>query len=658
MGKATGFIEIQRKKRPTRARSASASTTGSEVYLPYPRRQLREQGARCMDCGIPFCHQGCPLGNLIPDWNDLVYRDRWQRGDRSPARDEQLPGVHRPPLPGAVRRLVRARHQRRSGHDQGGRGRRSSSAPSTKAGSTPQPPAVAHRQDGRGRRLGPGRPGRRRAAQPRRPLGDGLRDAPTASAACCATAFPSSRWRSASSIAGSRCMDAGGRRASGPSVERRRRRARSTSSRREFDADRAGRRRRRGRATCRCRGASSTGIHFAMEYLTLQNRRCEGDAHPGRRLHHARRTSTSSSSAAATPAPTASAPRIARARRRCTSSSCCRGRRTSAPPSNPWPLWPNIFRVSSAHEEGGERVYSVATAALQRRRRRPRDDAARRRGRDGRQERPDGVRARSRAASSRWRPTSCCWRWASSARRRSGLLDRPRREADRARQRVARRELDDERARRLHRRRHAARPVAHRLGDRRGPQRRARRRSLPDGQDRPPRPAPLMALSPDERETLIRQYADGPARLKAALASVPPEALQWRPKPGEWSAHEVVVHCADSETNAAARIRFLDRRSRAGHPGLRRGRVGAPLRLSHATRWSPPSPSWKRSGPIRWPSCAACPKTPGSASDVTPSQAATPPRTGSRIYAEHLEGHARQIEANVAAWRAARGRAT
>jgi len=49
-----------------------------EVYNPFPIVKLREQGARCMDCGIPFCHQGCPLGNLIPDWNDLVYRDQWR----------------------------------------------------------------------------------------------------------------------------------------------------------------------------------------------------------------------------------------------------------------------------------------------------------------------------------------------------------------------------------------------------------------------------------------------------------------------------------------------------------------------------------------------------------------------------------------------------
>ena len=66
-----------------------------------------------------------------------------------------------------------------------------------------------------------------------------------------------------------------------------------------------------------------------------------------------------------------------------------------------------------------------------------------------------------------------------------------------------------------------------------------------------------MALDRQERERLIQQYADGPARLRAALGAVPPEAMQWRPSPGEWSAHEVVCHCADSETNAYARIRYL-----------------------------------------------------------------------------------------------------
>jgi glutamate synthase (NADPH/NADH) small chain len=77
VGKTTGFIEIKRtkpKSRPIEVRVRD----WKEVYLLEAEADLRQQGARCMDCGIPFCHQGCPLGNLIPDWNDLVYRNRWR----------------------------------------------------------------------------------------------------------------------------------------------------------------------------------------------------------------------------------------------------------------------------------------------------------------------------------------------------------------------------------------------------------------------------------------------------------------------------------------------------------------------------------------------------------------------------------------------------
>src|SRR5919201_5441075 len=76
MGKVTGFLEIQRQKAPLRP-IAERVRDWREVYLPYEAAALRDQTARCMDCGIPVCHQGCPLGNLIPAWNDLVYRDRW-----------------------------------------------------------------------------------------------------------------------------------------------------------------------------------------------------------------------------------------------------------------------------------------------------------------------------------------------------------------------------------------------------------------------------------------------------------------------------------------------------------------------------------------------------------------------------------------------------
>ena len=77
MGEIGGFLKIHRvdpKKRPVEARIEDFR----EYVLPTAVPVLQEQGARCMDCGIPFCHSGCPLGNLIPDWNDLVYRDRWK----------------------------------------------------------------------------------------------------------------------------------------------------------------------------------------------------------------------------------------------------------------------------------------------------------------------------------------------------------------------------------------------------------------------------------------------------------------------------------------------------------------------------------------------------------------------------------------------------
>ena len=77
MGELRGFMRIGRA--PIQERDALTRLHDySEFTIERPVAQLREQGARCMDCGVPFCHNGCPLGNLIPDWNDLVYRDRWQ----------------------------------------------------------------------------------------------------------------------------------------------------------------------------------------------------------------------------------------------------------------------------------------------------------------------------------------------------------------------------------------------------------------------------------------------------------------------------------------------------------------------------------------------------------------------------------------------------
>ena len=76
MGKVTGFLEFERVKQPYRPVEERLKDW-RQVMQPWPVEPLKVQAARCMDCGIPFCHQGCPLGNLIPDWNDLVYRDQW-----------------------------------------------------------------------------------------------------------------------------------------------------------------------------------------------------------------------------------------------------------------------------------------------------------------------------------------------------------------------------------------------------------------------------------------------------------------------------------------------------------------------------------------------------------------------------------------------------
>src|SRR6266700_3965677 len=81
MGKTTGFMEYTRElpqRRPVTARV----NDWFEIYRAFPEDNIRQQGARCMDCGVPFCHNGCPVNNIIPDWNDLVFRGRWKEAIR------------------------------------------------------------------------------------------------------------------------------------------------------------------------------------------------------------------------------------------------------------------------------------------------------------------------------------------------------------------------------------------------------------------------------------------------------------------------------------------------------------------------------------------------------------------------------------------------
>ena len=159
-----------------------------------------------------------------------------------------------------------------------------------------------------------------------------------------------------------------------------------------------------------------------------------------------------------------------------------------------------------------------------------------------------------------------------------------------------------------------------------------------------------MALDRAKRQALIQQYADGPARLRAALATVPPPALKWRPEPKEWSAHEVICHCADSETNAYARIRFLVAEK---SPSIQR---------YDENNWAkvfgyhdlPLEPALAVVDSVRATTAALIRGLP----DEAWTRVGTHTESGRygaedwlQIYADHLENHARQIENNVALWK-------
>src|SRR5437764_14946817 len=90
MGKPTGFLEAARADRTTAPAPERVKHWGEFTETP-PAEAVARQASRCMDCGIPFCHSGCPVNNLIPDWNDLVYRDRWREAIEQLHRTNNFP---------------------------------------------------------------------------------------------------------------------------------------------------------------------------------------------------------------------------------------------------------------------------------------------------------------------------------------------------------------------------------------------------------------------------------------------------------------------------------------------------------------------------------------------------------------------------------------
>jgi len=354
MGKATGFIEHDRVKPPARP-AAERIGDFRHVYYAYPADELTRQASRCMDCGIPFCHQGCPLGNLIPDWNDLVYRDNWRAAIErlhitndfpeftgllcpAPCEGSCVLGINKDavtiksielaivdrafdegwivPAPPPTRTwkkvaivgsgpagLAAAAQLNRSGHSV----------------------TVFERSDRIGGLLRYGIP---EFKLEKRVLNRRL-DLLTAEGVVFRTRVDVGNDVSAQDL------------------------------RREFDAvllaGGAGQPR-----DLAVPGRDLNGVHFALDYLTQQNRHCEGGEVP--------RISAAGRYVVIIGGGDTGADCLGTAHRQGALSVSQLELMPVPPPQrasgNPWPQWPHVFRTSSAHEEGGARVYEVSTTEL------------------------------------------------------------------------------------------------------------------------------------------------------------------------------------------------------------------------------------------------------------------------------------------------------
>jgi hypothetical protein len=164
-----------------------------------------------------------------------------------------------------------------------------------------------------------------------------------------------------------------------------------------------------------------------------------------------------------------------------------------------------------------------------------------------------------------------------------------------------------------------------------------------------------VRLTGEERAALIRKYAEGPARLRAAWEQVPPEARHFRPAAGKWSAHEVVCHCADSEANAALRIRYLVAEKDPLIVGYDQEAWAATL--DYASH--PVEPAFATVEAVRAHTVALLERLPEAAWSREGRHTESGHYTAEdwlSIYAKHVHGHAEQIERNLAAWQASAAR--
>ena len=201
MGKVTGFLEIEREDRSYQP-AADRVRHFKEFVIDPSEADIAKQAARCMDCGIPYCHTGCPVNNQIPDWNDLVYHSDWEEAAQNLHSTNNFPRGHRPHLPRAVRGGVHAEHYRRTGDDQIHRAGHRGPRLRRRLGRAAAVP-IGHDRKTRLPSSDRGPAGLAAAQQlgARRPRRACLRETVPNPAGCSATAFPTSRWRNPSSSA-------------------------------------------------------------------------------------------------------------------------------------------------------------------------------------------------------------------------------------------------------------------------------------------------------------------------------------------------------------------------------------------------------------------------------------------------------------------------
>jgi len=357
MGNPSGFLEIVRvnfERRPVEERVHD----WKEVYKDFPEDKLKSQASRCMDCGIPFCHQGCPLGNIIPDWNDLVYRGQWQealyrllatnnfpeftgRICPAPCEGSCVLGINADPV--TIKNIEVSIIDRafKEGIIRARRPRVRTGKAVAVVGSGPAGMAAAAQLNQAGHWVTVFERADRIGGLLRYGIPEFKMEKIVLDRRLNMMREEGIMFRTNANVGVNVSVD---------------------ELKRDFDSILLA-----GGSTAPrdlpVPGRDLKGIHFAMDYLPLQNKRCEGDT-----IADSEFLSAKDKRVVIIGGGDTGADCLGTAHRQ-GAKSIVQFELLPKPPAdraaeNPWPNWPNIFRTSSAHEEGGDREYCVMTKSF------------------------------------------------------------------------------------------------------------------------------------------------------------------------------------------------------------------------------------------------------------------------------------------------------